>query len=529
MIHTSFFFIPTGLGAGCTHVSATVIIGEYFTTSYTSANGIAYVGPGVGVLVFPPLIQQLIHAYGWRGSVFIQGAIAFNIVAAACLFRPPKRRPADEVTIPYGNVGSARASVSVDFRNFDEKCQTEEGGPEKEVEMECITPVVRHVQSSASGRSDNDIKATLDDRTVDAKASADSRSHFDKDCQQDRSEEGICIDRISVQSSGKPCQDPVSENHEGDSERDLKDRNPDVMKEPIAMIEEGSGNVIVETKFAAADMTKYQVSKFERTNVHEPMSADSGSDTKEPKTVDDGSNLKEPVALYGDERTNVKELFRLEDDDINLNERTSVSVSDRTTTRGQFRSTCAKYLPTVPVLFVCFLMFFISVGYISVIVHSVARASETGVSDSEASLVISVMGASSIFSRVTHGLCIDRGWISALGVEIAMLTLSTVATYMTLVVEGFAILMVFAVLIGVASGVYFTLIPVIIRQVDDTERFSYNLGLVLAISALGDLCGGYFTGRVATFVCSFYCCRFSLSYYMYIRNKYMSFVWVGVR
>ncbi|XP_072039055.1 uncharacterized protein [Amphiura filiformis] len=301
----------TGVGAGLTHIPAAVIIEEYFTTSYTFANGIAHVGPGVGLV---------------RGFL-IEGAIAFHIVAAACLFRP---------------LGHNR------------NCQN----------------LTSHSQSPINIISESNYQNRLSDGSP----------------------------KCSIDAG-------------------------------LAVIEDSEEN------------------------------KELGVETWKTRT-----------------------------------RRASAQIAAH----------AATYVPTIPIVFVSVLMFLLSAGWLAVLTHGVATAIETGASDSEASLIISVMGASSIFSRITHGWCIDHGYISALGTELLMLVIATVITYICLLVDGFAMLMVFATCLGFASGVFFTLMPVIIRRIDTKARFPHNFGLVFAIGAVGDLCGGYFAGLIRDVTGSYY-------------------------
>ncbi|XP_072046256.1 monocarboxylate transporter 13-like [Amphiura filiformis] len=82
----------SGLGASLVYVSAVIVVGIHFHDRYTIANGIAFVGPGVGVFAFPPLLRFLIDYYGWRGSLLIQGGLALHILIGASVFRPIKVR-----------------------------------------------------------------------------------------------------------------------------------------------------------------------------------------------------------------------------------------------------------------------------------------------------------------------------------------------------------------------------------------------------------------------------------------------------
>ena len=52
------------------------------------ANGLAYSGSGVGILVMAPLSQVLITTYGWRGALAVIGAMCFNVTVCGALLRP---------------------------------------------------------------------------------------------------------------------------------------------------------------------------------------------------------------------------------------------------------------------------------------------------------------------------------------------------------------------------------------------------------------------------------------------------------
>ena len=80
------------------HMASTIVVGQYFHKRYALANGLAYTGQGFGLFIFPNLLQQLIDKFGWRGTLIIEGAIAFHMVAAACLFRPIKRQKSPSST-----------------------------------------------------------------------------------------------------------------------------------------------------------------------------------------------------------------------------------------------------------------------------------------------------------------------------------------------------------------------------------------------------------------------------------------------
>ncbi|XP_022080683.1 uncharacterized protein LOC110973841 [Acanthaster planci] len=83
--------IIAGLGGSIVHVAIVVVIGRYYNRHFSVANGIAYAGPGAGVVVFPPLIQHLNETYDWRQSLIILSAIVSNVMVMGALMRPTSK------------------------------------------------------------------------------------------------------------------------------------------------------------------------------------------------------------------------------------------------------------------------------------------------------------------------------------------------------------------------------------------------------------------------------------------------------
>ncbi|XP_022094774.1 monocarboxylate transporter 13-like [Acanthaster planci] len=84
--------ISSGIAMSMILPSGNIMITKYFKKRYALANGLNLLGVNVGQMVFPPLIRLLIANYGWKGAMFILGAIQMNLVVASALFRPLKAK-----------------------------------------------------------------------------------------------------------------------------------------------------------------------------------------------------------------------------------------------------------------------------------------------------------------------------------------------------------------------------------------------------------------------------------------------------
>ncbi|XP_070555036.1 monocarboxylate transporter 12-like [Ptychodera flava] len=67
----------------------------YIKNRFALANAIAFTGCGIGVFVFPPLLQLLIDSYGWRGALIVFSAINAHMFVSASLFKSPSLQQSD--------------------------------------------------------------------------------------------------------------------------------------------------------------------------------------------------------------------------------------------------------------------------------------------------------------------------------------------------------------------------------------------------------------------------------------------------
>lgn len=54
--------------------------------------GVVFVGPGVGIFIFPPVIGFLMDRYTWRGSLLLVSALMLQCVVLGALLKPRRNR-----------------------------------------------------------------------------------------------------------------------------------------------------------------------------------------------------------------------------------------------------------------------------------------------------------------------------------------------------------------------------------------------------------------------------------------------------
>ncbi|XP_034189364.2 uncharacterized protein LOC117608408 isoform X1 [Osmia lignaria lignaria] len=83
-----FFSILYGAGLGITMSSNSLALNTYFKKKRRIATGLSWTCTGMGPIVMPQIITQLIPLYGVTGTVLIFGSFAFNAVVCALLLQP---------------------------------------------------------------------------------------------------------------------------------------------------------------------------------------------------------------------------------------------------------------------------------------------------------------------------------------------------------------------------------------------------------------------------------------------------------
>ncbi|XP_077990999.1 monocarboxylate transporter 12-like [Glandiceps talaboti] len=96
----------TGFGLGLVYSPSIGMLSFYFDRRYALANGLANMGSGFGIFIFPPILHLLIEQYGWRGAFLVLSALSANICVCSTVFREPKT----DVTSCQGLHGDELAS-----------------------------------------------------------------------------------------------------------------------------------------------------------------------------------------------------------------------------------------------------------------------------------------------------------------------------------------------------------------------------------------------------------------------------------
>ncbi|XP_070567421.1 monocarboxylate transporter 12-like [Ptychodera flava] len=143
---------------------------------------------------------------------------------------------------------------------------------------------------------------------------------------------------------------------------------------------------------------------------------------------------------------------------------------------------------------ICIAQFLEGFGWNTAITLLVARAVSSGISKMDASLMLTVLGATSLLGRTCHGIIVDHGLISPIRLFGIAIAIGGVGMLLNPLTNIYGILVALAALLGLSSGTYQPLVPVSIRACIGEQHLSTGVGLDYFIMGIGYVAGPPFSG-----------------------------------
>ena len=93
------FLCISGFGGSLVYAPCVVMVSQYFDKRRNLALGIATSGSGLGLFLFPPLMELVFSHYGYMGTMLIMGAIISNCSVSGMLMRPLEQSQPTKIRI----------------------------------------------------------------------------------------------------------------------------------------------------------------------------------------------------------------------------------------------------------------------------------------------------------------------------------------------------------------------------------------------------------------------------------------------
>ncbi|XP_014259196.1 monocarboxylate transporter 5-like [Cimex lectularius] len=81
------FGVLAGFGLSLCYVAAVVIVAYYFDARRSFATGLSVCGSGIGTFIFAPVTQALLSEYGWQGTTLILAGLFLKLCVCGMLMR----------------------------------------------------------------------------------------------------------------------------------------------------------------------------------------------------------------------------------------------------------------------------------------------------------------------------------------------------------------------------------------------------------------------------------------------------------
>ncbi|XP_071943786.1 uncharacterized protein [Antedon mediterranea] len=139
--------------------------------------------------------------------------------------------------------------------------------------------------------------------------------------------------------------------------------------------------------------------------------------------------------------------------------------------------------------------------------HIVARGISEGVDPFAATFLLSGVGVTSMISRATHGMIIDRGIVSAVRLYTLALAIIGILTLLSLLCNSFATFLIYTVCFGMVSGICQCAFVPIVRASVPSRMLGGAIAWLNLFRGFGSLLGGYISGALydatGNYNCSF--------------------------
>ncbi|CAL1283660.1 unnamed protein product [Larinioides sclopetarius] len=429
------FGVCGGIGFGFIYLPAVVTVGFYFDRRRAFATGLAVCGSGVGTFIMAPLVQYLLFAFDWRGTMLILAGIVLNCAFFGALFRPLK------VEVPKKDVETPKDVKPPMLKRIQElrdaqrdrwdSTDTLSNVPHSSVSLPEINCVIKKLGSNPLISSDNNSPPPSYSDVVEA--DEEERYAF--------LQQPPPPPTMKKNHSQSICSTDSNKQRKPRTSRSRSELSRPFYRQDI--LYSASLLHLPEFKKSNNDLSLYAASV---TRIpQEPIPEDSGC--LSPAMRDtfrqmlDMSLLRSPTFLL-------------------------LGAGGFLTLAGFF----------IPFMFV------------------VDRAVQQGITMEEATYILPVIGLTNTIGRVFCGWISDRPSLNALTINNCALVIGGLATALSTCVNSIAFLLSYGALFGFCIGCFATLRSIVIVELLGLEKLTNAFGLLLLFQGIASIIGAPVAG-----------------------------------
>ncbi|KAK7097703.1 monocarboxylate transporter 12-like [Littorina saxatilis] len=444
-----------GLGHAMVMPSGDVLLGHYFRKRRSLALGLAKCGASLGNMLAPPLISFFLETYGLFGTLLLTGGLCLHCLPAAMLFRPTtfyskrkvekKRKTvsegrrelsegAEEIEVLIGT--DPRGDVSAEK---DKSFQMEQVGPQLSREKEGNSALAERstIMQGATGEGGHEIKKSneaLMSNIINANAQPQLSLHTG--------------DVSACQRQENSASDELQQEND--------DSNPGQPRKKIHTKRRGS---VSDTLLEAARQSSSKRKDSSKGSLDDPCNTSNVEANTQTGTSD--QNLRQSY-VYKQVAKCCKAAFFMLDFSLFA-------------------------LP----LFRLLLAYFVLFPFINIMVNYLpALAVESGFTESDGALLLTIIGALDLVCRLSCALLINFRLLKVSTIlAIAFLVLGVTSQFIRFM-TSWELLVVLSVLLGLLGGVPNTTISMLVLDFVGLDRMSKTLGFV--IFTLGACTSAYY-------------------------------------
>ncbi|KOC60127.1 Monocarboxylate transporter 12 [Habropoda laboriosa] len=523
------FGVLAGFGLSLCFVAAVVIVAYYFDKRRSFATGLSVCGSGIGTFIFAPVTQYLLAEYGWRGTTLILAGLFLNLAVCGCLMRDlkwttirarakteerRKNREKKRSRIQSSSMDSFSANSSLNTLTIMENLRIQEGEEDGEKLFSSLVSLPTFVKNGEkvplevlellSSRKDvyNVLLQNYPSLLISSRSLSSSVQFHD----QVSTPSAMFVHMPSSLSELK-----TEENKR--KEQKAKDKNK-VLRS-------------VEQTFQQQTDAGWRLWRLKKSNLD--------SSARRSSTLEHSRRL--PTAYLKDVRVHRHSLtyrgamlninrYRLRASscpDIYRNSMTTMAETKLVWYAGlwEFWDLVVDMLDFSHFADSRFLLFAISnfllhTWYDVPYVYLTDNAIEMGFSETDASILISVIGISNMCGEILLGWAGDRAWVNASMVyAVCMAICGAVTALIPMVVGDYYSLCAICGAFGLFVGANYSLTSIILVELITLERFTNAYGLLLLVQGVANLMGpplaGWLYDITGSYDLSFYLAGFFIA------------------